>query len=93
MTQFLQDDEACKAFGKFRELCPDVADAYLREGVCLAKKGDLAGAHKSFQGCLEKSTRDSERPTAETVARTSGPACSTYASTSSASSPMVCASR
>jgi len=54
-------DEACRAFGKFRELCPDVADAYLREGVCLAKKGDLAGAHKSLQGCLEKSRLESER--------------------------------
>jgi tetratricopeptide (TPR) repeat protein len=54
-------DDACKAYGKFRELCPDVADAYLREGVCLAKKGDLAGAHKSLQGCVEKSTVDTER--------------------------------
>jgi tetratricopeptide (TPR) repeat protein len=54
-------DDACKAYGKFRELCPDVADAYLREGVCLAKKGDLAGAHKLLQGCMEKSTVDTER--------------------------------
>lgn len=54
-------DDACRAFGRFRELCPDVADAYLREGVCLAKKGDLAGAHKSLQGCLEKSRIDNER--------------------------------
>jgi Tfp pilus assembly protein PilF len=54
-------DDACKAFGKYRELCPDVAEAYRREGVCLAKKGDLAGAHKSLQGCLEKSTVDAER--------------------------------
>ncbi len=54
-------DEACRSYGKFRELCPDVADAYLREGVCLAKKGDLAGAHKSLQGCLEKSRVDAER--------------------------------
>ncbi|MBK7859585.1 MAG: social motility TPR repeat lipoprotein Tgl [Archangiaceae bacterium] len=54
-------DDACHAYGKFRELCPEVADAYLREGVCLAKKGDLAGAHKSLQGCLEKSRVDSER--------------------------------
>lgn len=54
-------DDACKAYGKFRDACPDVADAYLREGVCLAKKGDLAGAHKSLQGCLEKSRVEAER--------------------------------
>lgn len=54
-------DEACKYFGRFREQCPDVGDAYLREGVCLAKKGDLSGAHKSFKGCLEKSRSETEK--------------------------------
>jgi Tfp pilus assembly protein PilF len=66
-------DEACRAFGKFRELCPDVADAYLREGVCLAKKGDLAGAHKSLQGCLEKSRVDAERDDCKRLKEGLGP--------------------
>jgi hypothetical protein len=54
-------DDACKAYGKFRELCPDVGEAYLREGVCLAKKGDIAGAAKSLQGCMDHSKVDNER--------------------------------
>ncbi|MBL8952271.1 MAG: social motility TPR repeat lipoprotein Tgl [Myxococcaceae bacterium] len=66
-------DEACRAFGKFKELCPDVADAYLREGVCLAKKGDLAGAHQSLQGCLEKSRVDSERDSCKRLKDGLGP--------------------
>ena len=67
-------EDACKAFGKFRELCPEVADAYLREGVCLAKKGDLAGAHKSLQGCVEKSRVDAERDGCKKLKEGLGPA-------------------
>jgi Tfp pilus assembly protein PilF len=67
-------EDACKAFGKFREQCPEVAEAYLHEGVCLAKKGDLSGAHKSFQGCLDKSTNENERDECKRLKDGLGPA-------------------
>jgi type IV pilus assembly protein PilF len=68
-----QTDEACKAFSKFRELCPDTAEAYQREGVCLAKKGDLAGAHKSLKTCIEKSRVDAEREDCQKLKEGLGP--------------------
>ena len=47
-------DEACKHYSKFREACPDRADAHHREGLCLARLGDRDGAMKSFDQCIEK---------------------------------------
>ncbi len=66
-------EAACKAYGKFRELCPDIGEAYLREGMCLAKKGDLKGAQKSFDGCVEKSTVDSEKDDCKRLKEGLGP--------------------
>ncbi|MBL9039688.1 MAG: social motility TPR repeat lipoprotein Tgl [Archangium sp.] len=50
--------DSCKAYGKYREACPEAADAYRREGVCQAKSGDAAAAAKSFDTCLAKATID-----------------------------------
>jgi type IV pilus assembly protein PilF len=47
-------EEACKSFGKYREACPEVADAYYREGVCTAKTGDTAKAKEAFAVCQTK---------------------------------------
>jgi hypothetical protein len=50
--------ESCKAFTKYRESCPDQADAYRREGVCQAKAGNGPGALKSFTTCVDKARGD-----------------------------------
>lgn len=52
---------ACQSFTRYREHCPEVADAYYREGVCRAKIGDNEGAKTSFAGCQSKSTNDTQR--------------------------------
>ncbi len=49
-----ETEEACKQFGKYRENCPEAADAHYREGTCLAKLGNLEGAEKSFDACIAK---------------------------------------
>lgn len=46
--------ESCKYFGRYREHCPERADAYQREGLCQAKSGQLELAQKSFDTCIEK---------------------------------------
>ena len=46
--------EACRYFGRYRESCPDVADAYLREGACQVKQGKLEEARESFTSCEAK---------------------------------------
>lgn len=43
---------SCKSFSRYRESCPEVADAHLREGVCLAKSGKPELAKRSFESCL-----------------------------------------
>lgn len=65
--------EACRQFGKFREGCPDVADAYYREGVCLAKQGEAAAAKKSFEGCQSKALNDDVREDCRRLAEKLGP--------------------
>ncbi|WP_163997365.1 social motility TPR repeat lipoprotein Tgl [Pyxidicoccus caerfyrddinensis] len=47
-------DEACRQFSRYRESCPDVADAYLRDGVCQAKQGQVDAAKQAFAGCEAK---------------------------------------
>ncbi len=47
-------DQACREFGRYRETCPDTADAYYLQGVCRAKLGDTSGAKESFAGCATK---------------------------------------
>jgi type IV pilus assembly protein PilF len=46
--------EACRYFGHYREACPDVADAYLREGACQVKLGKMEEARQSFTACEAK---------------------------------------
>lgn len=50
-------EEACTQFSHYREQCPEVADAYLREGVCLAKKGEADAAKERFETCVTKATQ------------------------------------
>jgi type IV pilus assembly protein PilF len=49
-----QTDEACRQLTRYRESCPDSADAYKREGLCQAKLGDNELAKKSFAACQAK---------------------------------------
>lgn len=46
--------ESCKYYGRYRESCPERADAYQREGLCQAKGGQVELAQKSFDTCIEK---------------------------------------
>lgn len=46
--------EACTQFAHYRESCPEVADAYLREGACQAKQGKNQEAKQSFITCEAK---------------------------------------
>jgi type IV pilus assembly protein PilF len=46
--------EACFNYGKYRESCPDMGDAYLREGICLSKMGKPELAQKAFEACIAK---------------------------------------
>jgi type IV pilus assembly protein PilF len=48
--------EACRQLTHYRESCPEVADAYFREGVCLAKLGQKDTARERFKTCQEKAT-------------------------------------
>ncbi|MBU8899415.1 social gliding motility protein Tgl [Corallococcus sp. H22C18031201] len=47
-------EDACRQFGRYRENCPEVADAYLREGVCQAKLGQVEAAKQAFSQCEAK---------------------------------------
>ena len=46
--------EACHNYAKYREACPDQADAHMREAVCLGKIGQLEAAKKAFDVCISK---------------------------------------
>jgi tetratricopeptide (TPR) repeat protein len=50
-------DEACTQFTHYREQCPEVADAYLREGACLAKQGHADTAKERFDTCVAKAAQ------------------------------------
>jgi tetratricopeptide (TPR) repeat protein len=50
-------EEACKQFSRYREQCPEVADAYLREGVCLAKQGQVEAAKAKLETCESKAAQ------------------------------------
>jgi type IV pilus biogenesis/stability protein PilW len=47
-------DDACRQYTRYRENCPDVAEAYLREGVCEAKRGQVDAAKAAFTQCEAK---------------------------------------
>lgn len=53
-TETGKTEEACRQFARYRETCPEVADAYMREGVCQAKLGQLDAARESFTTCEAK---------------------------------------
>jgi type IV pilus biogenesis/stability protein PilW len=55
------DEESCKYFGRFREHCPDRADAWQYDGLCHAKRGALEDARKSFDTCIEKAATDDQK--------------------------------
>jgi Flp pilus assembly protein TadD len=50
-------EEACKQFGTYREKCPDEADALMREGVCLARQGQVDAAKERLDTCQSKATQ------------------------------------
>jgi type IV pilus assembly protein PilF len=52
------DGEACKYFARYREHCPDTADAWRRDGVCLAKLGKTDDAVRMLGTCVEKAKED-----------------------------------
>lgn len=60
-------DESCKYFGRYREHCPDRADAWQYDGLCHAKKGELVEAQKSFDTCIEKATTDDQKDLCRTL--------------------------
>ncbi|MCP3104320.1 social motility TPR repeat lipoprotein Tgl [Myxococcus sp. K15C18031901] len=49
-----RSEDACRQFTRFRENCSDVAEAYLREGVCRAKLGEAEVAKQAFAACEAK---------------------------------------
>jgi Tfp pilus assembly protein PilF len=49
---------SCKYFTKFRESCPERADAWQHDGVCLARVGKRDEAAKAFSTCIEKTKDD-----------------------------------
>ncbi len=46
--------EACHDYAKYRDSCPDLSDAFMREAVCLSKMGQIEPAKKAFDGCIAK---------------------------------------
>jgi type IV pilus assembly protein PilF len=54
-------EEACKQFGKYREHCSEVADAYYREGACLVKLGRADEAKEKLAACQAKAQNDQIR--------------------------------
>lgn len=53
-----QTEDACKAYGNYRSACPEVADAYYREGVCVAKLGEAGKAKEAFAACQAKAAHN-----------------------------------
>jgi type IV pilus biogenesis/stability protein PilW len=54
-------EESCRYFGRYREHCPDRADAWQYDGVCHARRGEIAEAQKSFDTCVEKAATDDQK--------------------------------
>ena len=48
-------EAACRYFGSYREHCPEMAEAYYREGTCLAKLGQREAAKQALSICQTKS--------------------------------------
>lgn len=54
-------DEACRQFSKYKDNCPETADAYVKESTCLSKLGDKAKALASIDACLTKVTNEASK--------------------------------
>ncbi len=52
-----ETEQACQQFARYREACADIADAYMREGVCLAKLGQVEDARERLTRCVDKATQ------------------------------------
>lgn len=52
-------EESCRQFTRYRETCPEAADAYMREGVCQAKLGQVDAARESLTTCENKASQPS----------------------------------
>ncbi len=50
--------EACRHFASYREHCPEVAEAYYREGSCLAKLGERQAAKQALNTCQSKAASE-----------------------------------
>ena len=46
--------EASRQYTRYREACPETADALKREGVCQARSGQVEAAKSSFSSCEAK---------------------------------------
>lgn len=55
------DAESCKYYARFREHCPERADAWQHDGLCLANRGETEAAKKAFEMCVQKAQRDEQR--------------------------------
>lgn len=66
-------DESCKSFARYREACPDVADAHYREGVCLAKVGDATSAKRAFDNCQLKAKAENLKDDCKRLSEQLGP--------------------
>jgi tetratricopeptide (TPR) repeat protein len=54
-------EEACRQFTRYREACEDAADAHMREGVCLAKLGQVDAARERLTTCEAKATQPAQK--------------------------------
>jgi type IV pilus assembly protein PilF len=54
-------DEACRQFTRYRETCPDTAEAHMREGLCLAKQGQADAARESLTSCEAKASHPAQK--------------------------------
>lgn len=52
---------ACKAFTKFREQCPNVSETYVRDAMCQLKLGAKDKAATVVEACFTKATTDADR--------------------------------
>lgn len=51
-------DSSCKYYGRYRDHCPEVADAWQHDGQCQLRSGNKELALKAFTSCVEKSKSD-----------------------------------
>lgn len=47
-------DESCRYYARYRETCADMAEAWLRDGVCQARAGKVDQARQAFTTCEAK---------------------------------------